>query len=296
MRLMQVLETITSKLNEVANNITGSSNGNINETAGGLDGLGTINTHANGEAIESSIVHSVNSNNVADTSNLHLYTSINHLQSCDEYREYIREWLLNTGVFEDVSNQFMEINYNNIAKSLYIKVINSIDNTQNNQIFCIIACHKYTEITTLLENIKEQSANIQVTKTVIIGPYSYSMNDRNNLVNTNTELLGLEQIMSINDVIDMAIKKFPYKTLLETGFIALLLSNVYHKYNGDSMMDSIKYNLNNITNSLQNKADEISNIKVPAETEPTLANNNVDATSKLSLDKSEIGKLTLDKN
>lgn len=282
MGLMDKLNQLTQKLNNAADrltNNTGGQQGNVNTqqftinpngaTSSGTEGLGGLgniySTHENG-VMESPVIPSV-----VTTDNRKLTTYIDKFIDNYQYSEYIRNWLVETGLFNVTAN----------GNSLQAQMNTIVNNQPFVANYNLFVCRTQADADAALKQI--ETDGVPAGTTVLIGYINFNANQQNTAKYFKVQLIGVDGIQEINSAIDLADSKMPYITFDKSLFVHVLATEVHNKYKaqqpgytGNTMTDmanGINASLTNIGEQTTQAVEKLINNTNVSEPAPVVVTN-----------------------
>lgn len=196
---MDILNNITSNLNRIADDITGSNkNKDVISSNTGLQGLGVLNTKNGSTTINNTIDNILQK---VDTDKRKLPVYMNQFTTVEQYCDRLRDWIATTEIFNiDVSS--------NEERYIIATVRDEYANQLLNRNYEIYGCRNVDEVDSTLTRI-ENTQNSNNHK-LIISYTNVNKQQKNKAKQLFVELVYADDIIEINNAIDLADKGIPY--------------------------------------------------------------------------------------
>ena len=259
MGLLEALDGITNKMNELADKVPLGAQGDNVQNAGtqGLGGLGNINTdNANGQ-LESPLEQAVKID--ADSRKIAMDTT--KFSSVADYKDYLEKWFNSTGLCTVNSTQ---------ANCITIQINHTVNNQNFVTSFEIIPVLTYNDVLAVLQSL-QQSQQPAPTSRVIFGYVNYDTNQIKLAKQLNIEMVGANEILELNNAIELGLKKMPYITFDKKSFTHLFGSLLNRKYSDNTMGNGLGATFNQVTQNINDSMQNIGN-NVVTEQQPNLNN------------------------
>ena len=254
MGLLDTLNGVTNKLNEFADKVSGGQQnaqnpGQTANCAGGLSGLGIINTdNANG-GLQSPSDLEVK----VDADSRLLATNMTRFSSTEQYKQYLISYFNSSGI--GTASEFSAISLGLTIN----QTINGVALTSNYVIFPTL---NYNEVMQILQNLQQPQDQSQ-TKNVIIGYFNYGSEQVQLSKQLGIELVGANEILEINNAISSGLKGMPYIAFDKKSFTHLVSSMLNTIYSTNKSQNGIVGTFEQVTknvgDSLQNFGNNVSN-------------------------------------
>lgn len=252
MSLIESLDNLSNKLNNVADNVCNSNTSTENTNQNGLSGLGALNEFNKNTVIETPGGFLQKN----DTDNRKLVTDKKRFNTPDNFQEYLINYFNNTGILKCSSAEQSLKESLNFSEIFYTQFTNSSVNTSCENVFCIFPILSVHNVQTLIEQLAVSTITTNNNKCVAIGYFNYDIELKNQAKNIRLELIGIEDIFDINNAVDSADKSEPYLALDKDSFRYRLASELNKKYKNntnENMIDTITSKINNFANTIENK-------------------------------------------
>ena len=198
MSIINIMEDLTDKMNELAGSVTSKSNEYSNKS--GLDGLGALNK-------DNSAANLKSQNSILNKNDTDIRKIPTMCNNSEEYINSMTNWARNIDANTTQSNGCIQFTVGNVGVSMY-------------------PCINEDALNILINNLGVSNDN-----KVVIGYFNISSNNKVKISNMNAYAIDIDGINEINKAIDDADKGIPYLTLEQNikSVIAKELNNRYKK-------------------------------------------------------------------
>lgn len=198
MSLINIMEDLTNRMNNLAGSVT--SKGNEYSNKSGLDGLGALNR-------ENLVANIKSQNSILAKNDTDIRKIPTMCNNSEEYINSMMNWAKNIDANATQSNSCIQFTIGTVGISMY-------------------PCINEDALNILLSNLGVSNDN-----KVIIGYFNISSNNKAKMLNVNAYAIDIDGINEINKAVDDADKGIPYLTLEQNikSTIAKELNTRYKK-------------------------------------------------------------------